>query len=56
MGDENFETANVEQNGIYTFTSDVDTTRFTVEWTSKYGMICDLDLHVYCYDERVRSQ
>jgi len=29
--------------------------RFEVEWTSRtYGIICDLDLHIYCYDERAR--
>lgn len=51
---EEVETEVVEQNGYYTFSSEVDTTRFMAEWTSKYGISCDLDLHVYCYDERAR--
>ena len=28
---------------------------FNVEWTSRqFGIICDLDLTIYCYDERAR--
>ena len=28
--------------------------RLTVEWSSTPGTICDLDLHIYCYDDKAR--
>ncbi len=37
------------------FPPDFDCIRLMVEWVSKQqGIICDLDLNLYCYDERVR--
>eukprot|EP00605_Chrysophyceae_sp_TOSAG23-4_P000072 GSChrysophyteH1.ASY1.ANO1.74.1 assembled CDS len=39
----------------YAYKNNQRVVRFQVEWTSRtYGIICDLDLHVYCYDERAR--
>lgn len=46
---------NLESGQVFDLDIDVDNIRFSVEWTSKiYGIICDLDLLVYCYDERAR--
>lgn len=46
----------IEPNGIYTFPVDVDGVRIKVEWVSKQqGIICDLDLNAFFYDERVRT-
>jgi hypothetical protein len=41
-------------NETYTFSSKTTGTRLAVEWISTNGMICDLDLYVLLYDERVR--
>jgi len=42
-------------NDTYDFTERDKVVRFQVEWTSKsFGIICDLDLNIYCYDERAR--
>lgn len=39
------------------FPSDFDSIRLMIEWTSKQqGIICDLDVNVYCYDERVSEK
>ena len=39
----------------YAYSARDKVVRFEVEWTSRtYGIICDLDLHIYCYDERAR--
>lgn len=39
----------------YDFAERDKVVRFQVEWTSKsFGIICDLDLNIYCYDERAR--
>ncbi len=42
-------------HGPFTFPDQIDKIRFTVEWTSKSRMVCDLKLHIYCYDERVSA-
>ena len=44
----------LNQTRIYPFPEDVACTRLTVEWTSKPHSICDLDLEIHLYDERVR--
>ena len=45
----------IEGRAIYNVPEDHNCVRFDVEWTTKsYGLICDLDLVVYCYDERAR--
>ena len=28
--------------------------KYIIEWTSFPGNICDLDLNVYCYDDKAR--
>jgi hypothetical protein len=44
----------MDQNDSYIVPEDVDCIRVIVEWTSKsFGMVCDLDLKVYFFDERV---
>ena len=41
--------------GIYSFSGDSNVVRFEVQWTTKsFGVICDLDLHAYVFDERAR--
>lgn len=36
------------------FPDDLDCARLVIEWISKQqGIVCDLDLNLYCYDERV---
>lgn len=36
------------------FPDDLDCVKLLTEWVSKQqGIICDLDLTLYCYDERV---
>ena len=40
---------------IYRFGGDSNVVKFTAEWATKqFGVICDLDLNAYCYDERAR--
>lgn len=34
--------------------SSIEAVRVTVEWVSLPGIICDLDLNVYCYDDKGR--
>jgi WD40 repeat protein len=42
-------------NEPYLFSGANKVVKFQVEWTSKsVGIICDLDMNVYCYDERAR--
>jgi WD40 repeat protein/Ca2+-binding EF-hand superfamily protein len=44
-----------ETTSKFIFPDDQKALRFDVEWTTKsFGLICDLDLNVYCYDERAR--
>ena len=39
----------------YRYTREQKFFQFNVEWTSRqFGIICDLDLTIYCYDERAR--
>ena len=39
---------------VYPFPVEIEVVRFKVEWLcNSYGIICDLDLTVYCFDERV---
>ena len=41
------------KESIY-FPDDLDCARLVIEWISKQqGIVCDLDLNLYCYDERV---
>ena len=45
----------LEERGTFEVPIDHNCLRFDVEWQTKsYGLICDLDLVVYCYDERAR--
>jgi hypothetical protein len=38
----------------YFYPPDFDSVKLMIEWVSKQqGIICDLDVNVYCYDERV---
>jgi hypothetical protein len=42
-----------QKESIY-FPDDLDCVKLLIEWVSKQqGIICDLDLNLYCYDERV---
>ncbi len=44
----------IEPSHVYTFPSDVDGINIQVTWATKQqGIICDLDLNVLTYDERV---
>lgn len=44
-----------EESALYTYPVEQNAIRFDVEWQTKsFGLICDLDLNVYCYDERAR--
>jgi hypothetical protein len=44
---------NLGPSRVFPFPSDVNCVRLTAEWTSKPHSICDLDLEVHLYDERV---
>lgn len=37
----------------YTFNNKITGTRLAVEWIATNGIICDLDIYVLFYDERV---
>ena len=51
----NSEILNLESSQVFDLEVDVDNLRFAVEWNAKiFGIICDLDLILYCYDERVQ--
>eukprot|EP01035_Chromulina_nebulosa_P018163 gene18163-23821_t len=40
---------------VFYLDEDVNNLRLNVEWITKlYGIVCDLDLTVYCYDDRAR--
>ena len=52
-GHEENQVINLNQHEPFPIPSDVDCLRFTVEWTSKSHSICDLDLEILFYDERV---
>lgn len=42
-----------QKESLY-FPDDLDCAKLVIEWISKLqGVICDLDLNLYCYDERV---
>lgn len=44
----------IEPNGVYKFPEQLEGIRLNVQWTSKQqGIICDLDLNAFMYDERV---
>lgn len=44
-----------EESSLFSYPVEQNAIRFDVEWTTKsFGLICDLDLNVYCYDERAR--
>jgi hypothetical protein len=38
----------------YKVDDSIQAVRVTVEWVSLPGVICDLDLNVYCYDDKGR--
>ena len=42
-------------NESFYFTNKVTGIRLAVEWISTNGIICDLDLYILLYDERVRN-
>lgn len=45
---------NLEIRENFFFPSDFDSIKLMIEWVSKQqGIICDLDVNMYCYDERV---
>lgn len=45
----------LEAKESYYFPEDYDCIKMVVEWVSKQqGIICDLDLNMFCYDERVK--
>lgn len=44
----------LEPNGTFDFHPETEGVRVTVSWTSKQqGIVCDLDLNAFFYDERV---
>ncbi|RYG68910.1 hypothetical protein EON64_04060 [archaeon] len=44
----------IEPNSVYRFPEQLEGIRLNVQWTSKQqGIICDLDLNAFMYDERV---
>lgn len=46
----------VEAQGTFAFQSDLQGVRLAVSWVSKQqGIICDLDLNAFFYDERVST-
>ena len=50
------EVVNLESKQVVDLDSDVNSIRVSVEWIVKvFGLICDLDLIIYCYDERVKQ-
>lgn len=45
---------NLEIRESFYFPPDFDNIKLMIEWVSKQqGIICDLDVNMYCYDERV---
>jgi hypothetical protein len=45
---------NLEIRENFFFPPDFDNVKLMIEWVSKQqGIICDLDINMYCYDERV---
>lgn len=53
--DDGAETVAVDQNGTFIFPHDLETVKIGVKWVSKQaGVIADLDLNAYLYDERAR--
>jgi hypothetical protein len=54
---EEVEAPYIEPNNTYAFPTDADGIRITVSWVSKQqGVICDLDLNAFIYDERVSGE
>lgn len=50
------ETPTIKQGEQYTFSSDIDNVKMLMKWTTRQiGMICDLELMVFMYDERVSN-
>ncbi len=43
----------LEVNNDFLFPDYLSSVKFTVEWTSRSRMVCDLQLQIYCFDERV---
>ncbi len=50
------ETPVLKQGEQYTFAPDIDNIKMLIKWTTRQiGMICDLELMVFMYDERVSA-
>jgi hypothetical protein len=47
----------LEAGQTFAFSDGTDGARLTIQWTSKQqGIICDLDIHAFMWDERVSSR
>lgn len=56
LNEEEVEAPYIEPYETFTCGGDIDGIRLTASWTSKQqGVICDLDLNAFLYDERVSS-
>ena len=50
------EMVNMAPKDNYYFPDDLESVRMVVEWIGKQqGITCDLDVILYCFDERVSS-
>jgi hypothetical protein len=53
---EEVEVKSLAQKESLFFPDDLDCAKLIIEWISKQqGIVCDLDLNLYCYDERVSN-
>jgi hypothetical protein len=53
---EDLEVKSLAQKESLFFPDDLDCAKLIIEWISKQqGIVCDLDLNLYCYDERVSN-
>ena len=52
--DDNTKSPYIGVNEVYQFNEAINTLRFNIEWYSAPGVICDLDVSVFTFDDRAR--